>query len=95
MSRAKGGRCAERVRIGEARKKGDSVPVDSRRDNEGVGRSVRPSRDKKKTVANVQVVSEFPDVFPDDLSDISHERQVEFRIKLVSGVVSVAKTCTG
>ncbi|KAJ9564432.1 hypothetical protein OSB04_000398 [Centaurea solstitialis] len=31
----------KRVRIGEARKKGDSVPVDSGRDNERVGRSVR------------------------------------------------------
>ncbi|KAJ9538173.1 hypothetical protein OSB04_030906 [Centaurea solstitialis] len=50
---------------------------------------------RKKTVANVPVVSEFLDVFPDDLPDISQERQVEFRIKLVPGVVSVAKTCTG
>ncbi|KAJ9557864.1 hypothetical protein OSB04_012478 [Centaurea solstitialis] len=48
----------------------------------------------EKTVVNVPVVSDFPDVFPDDLPDISHERQVEFRIKLVPGVVSVAKTCT-
>ncbi|KAJ9549267.1 hypothetical protein OSB04_021810 [Centaurea solstitialis] len=51
--------------------------------------------DSRETVANVPVVGEFPDVFPDDLSDISHERQVEFRIKLIPGVVSVAKTCTG
>ncbi|KAJ9545127.1 hypothetical protein OSB04_024834 [Centaurea solstitialis] len=50
---------------------------------------------KKKTVVNVLVVSEYPDVFPDDLPDIPHERQVGFRIKLISGVVSVAKTCTG
>ena len=41
------------------------------------------------------VVSEFPDVFPDDLPDISHERQVEFRIKIVPVMVPVAKTCTG
>ncbi|KAJ9563158.1 hypothetical protein OSB04_008320 [Centaurea solstitialis] len=51
--------------------------------------------DSRETVANVPVVGEFPDVFPDDLSDISHERQVEFWIKLIPGVVSVAKTCTG
>ncbi|KAJ9566550.1 LOW QUALITY PROTEIN: hypothetical protein OSB04_002516 [Centaurea solstitialis] len=44
---------------------------------------------RKKTVANVPVVSEFLDIFPDDLPDISHERQVEFRIKLVPGVVSL------
>ncbi|KAJ9549202.1 hypothetical protein OSB04_021745 [Centaurea solstitialis] len=43
-------------------------------------------------VANVPVVSEYPDVFPDDLPDISHERQVEFQIRLIPGVVSVAET---
>ncbi|KAJ9557619.1 LOW QUALITY PROTEIN: hypothetical protein OSB04_012233, partial [Centaurea solstitialis] len=41
--------------------------------------------DSRETVASVPVVGEFPDVFPDDLSDISHERQVEFRIKLIPG----------
>ncbi|KAJ9557620.1 LOW QUALITY PROTEIN: hypothetical protein OSB04_012234 [Centaurea solstitialis] len=41
--------------------------------------------DSRETVASVPVVGEFPDVFPDDLSDISHERQVEFRIKLILG----------
>ena len=35
-----------------------------------------------------------PDVFSDDLPDISRERQVEFRIKLIMEVVSVTKTCT-
>ncbi|KAJ9541119.1 LOW QUALITY PROTEIN: hypothetical protein OSB04_027625, partial [Centaurea solstitialis] len=32
---------------------------------------------------------EFPDEFPDDLPDISHERQVEFQIELIPGVVSL------
>ncbi|KAJ9561717.1 hypothetical protein OSB04_006877 [Centaurea solstitialis] len=36
----------------------------------------------KKTVADVPVVSEYPDVFPDDLPGIPSERQVEFRIDL-------------
>ncbi|KAJ9565502.1 hypothetical protein OSB04_001468 [Centaurea solstitialis] len=46
---------------------------------------------KKKTVANVSVVSEYPDVFPDDLPGVPPERQVEFRIDLVPGVAPIAK----
>ncbi|KAJ9543326.1 hypothetical protein OSB04_023033 [Centaurea solstitialis] len=48
---------------------------------------VDDSRDeaKKKTVADVPVVSEYPDVFPDDLPSIPFERQVEFWIDLVRG----------
>ncbi|KAJ9556049.1 hypothetical protein OSB04_010663 [Centaurea solstitialis] len=46
---------------------------------------------RKKTVADVPVVSEYPDVFPDDLPGIPPERQVEFRIDLVPGAASVAK----
>ncbi|KAJ9547488.1 hypothetical protein OSB04_020031 [Centaurea solstitialis] len=46
---------------------------------------------RKKTVAEVPVVSEYPDVFPDDLPGIPPERQVEFRIELVPGATPVAK----
>ncbi|KAJ9548849.1 hypothetical protein OSB04_021392 [Centaurea solstitialis] len=46
---------------------------------------------RKKTVAEVPVVSEYPDVFPDDLPGIPPERQVEFRIDLVPGAAPVAK----
>ncbi|KAJ9538426.1 hypothetical protein OSB04_031159 [Centaurea solstitialis] len=54
---------------------------------------VDDSRDeaKKKTVADVPVVSEYPDVFPDDLPSIPFERQVEFWIDLVPGAAPVAK----
>ncbi|KAJ9561559.1 hypothetical protein OSB04_006719 [Centaurea solstitialis] len=47
---------------------------------------------KKKTVQDVPVVCEFPDVFPEDLPGIPPERQVEFRIDLVPGAAPVAKT---
>ena len=40
---------------------------------------------KKKYVADVLMVREFPHVFPDDLPGIRPERQVEFRIDLGSG----------
>src|SRR5581483_3925764 len=46
---------------------------------------------KRKTVADVPVVSEYPDVFPDDLPGVPPERQVEFRIDLVPGAAPVAK----
>ncbi|KAJ9558259.1 LOW QUALITY PROTEIN: hypothetical protein OSB04_012873 [Centaurea solstitialis] len=47
---------------------------------------------KKKTVDDVPVVCEFPDVFPEDLPGIPPERQVEFRIDLIPGAAPVAKT---
>ncbi|KAJ9556252.1 LOW QUALITY PROTEIN: hypothetical protein OSB04_010866 [Centaurea solstitialis] len=47
---------------------------------------------KKKTVRDVPVVCEFPDVFPEDLPGIPPERQVEFRIDLIPGAAPVAKT---
>ncbi|KAJ9547454.1 hypothetical protein OSB04_019997 [Centaurea solstitialis] len=45
---------------------------------------------KKKTVKDVPVVCEFPNVFPEDLPGIPPERQVEFRIDLVPGAAPVA-----
>ena len=46
----------------------------------------------KKTVKDVLIVSEFQDVFPDDLLGLPPDRQVEFRIDLVSGAAPIAKT---
>ncbi|GJW94811.1 hypothetical protein Tco_0174483 [Tanacetum coccineum] len=40
---------------------------------------------EKKSVKDVPVVNEFLDVFPEDLSGIPPERQVEFRIDLIPG----------
>lgn len=54
---------------------------------------VTDSREEKskKTVADVPVVREFPDVFPEDLPGIPPERQVEFRIDLIPGAAPIAK----
>ncbi|KAJ9554440.1 hypothetical protein OSB04_018485 [Centaurea solstitialis] len=46
---------------------------------------------KKKTVAVVPVVRDFPDVFPEDLPGVPRERQVEFGIDLIPGAAPVAK----
>ncbi|KAJ9565655.1 hypothetical protein OSB04_001621 [Centaurea solstitialis] len=40
---------------------------------------------KKKTVADVPVVRDFPDVFPEDLPGVPPERQVEIGIDLIPG----------
>ena len=48
-----------------------------------------------KVVADVPGVSEFPDVFPEELPGIPSERQVEFRIDLVPGAAPVAKLRIG
>ncbi|GJW49903.1 putative reverse transcriptase domain-containing protein [Tanacetum coccineum] len=47
---------------------------------------------EKKSVEDIPVVNEFPDVFPKDLSGIPPERQVEFRIDLIPGETPIVKT---
>ncbi|GJX64327.1 putative reverse transcriptase domain-containing protein [Tanacetum coccineum] len=46
---------------------------------------------EKKSAKDVPVVNEFLDVFPEDLSGIPPERQVEFRIDLIPGATPIAK----
>lgn len=50
------------------------------------------SKEVKKTVNDVPVVCEFPDVFPEDLPGIPPDRQVEFRIDLIPGATPIART---
>ncbi|GKE62224.1 putative reverse transcriptase domain-containing protein [Tanacetum coccineum] len=42
---------------------------------------------KEKSLEDVPMIRDFPEVFPDDLSGLLPLRQVEFRIELVLGVV--------
>lgn len=46
--------------------------------------------DGKKTVDDVPIIREFPYVFPKELSGVPPERQVKFRIDLISVVVAIA-----
>nr|GFD37979.1 putative reverse transcriptase domain-containing protein [Tanacetum cinerariifolium] len=46
---------------------------------------------KEKQVADVPVIRDFPEVFPEDLSGLSPPRQVEFRIDLIPGATPVAR----
>ncbi|GJZ63954.1 putative reverse transcriptase domain-containing protein [Tanacetum coccineum] len=50
-----------------------------------------PLLDGKKQ-EEIIVVKDFPEVFPDDLSGLSHVWKIEFRIELDPGVMPVAKT---
>ncbi|KAJ9555712.1 hypothetical protein OSB04_010326 [Centaurea solstitialis] len=49
------------------------------------------AEDRKLSVADVPVVSEFPDVFPEDLPGIPPDRQVEFGIDVMPGAAPVAR----
>ena len=45
----------------------------------------------KATVDDVPIVRDYPDVFPDNFHRVPLERQVEFKIDLVSGAALIAK----
>ncbi|KAJ9541386.1 hypothetical protein OSB04_027892 [Centaurea solstitialis] len=49
------------------------------------------TEEKKLTVTEVPVVSEYPDVFPEDLPGLPPDRQVEFGIDLVPGAAPIAR----
>lgn len=49
------------------------------------------ARKEKTAVPNVDVVREFPDVFPDDLPGNSPDHEVTFQINLVPGAIPIAK----
>ncbi|XP_057779986.1 uncharacterized protein LOC130998590 [Salvia miltiorrhiza] len=44
------------------------------------------------TVEDVEIVREFPDVFPEEIPGLPPNRQVEFTIDLVPGAAPVSKT---
>ncbi|GKG41533.1 hypothetical protein Tco_0473284, partial [Tanacetum coccineum] len=45
----------------------------------------------KKQLQDVQIVKNFPKVFPEDLPGLPPTRQVEFHIDLVPGAAPVAR----
>ncbi|XP_071928109.1 uncharacterized protein [Coffea arabica] len=46
----------------------------------------------KLKIEDVPVVSEYPDVFPDELVNLPPEREIEFEINLLPGVSPISKT---
>ncbi|KAI3772831.1 hypothetical protein L6452_04025 [Arctium lappa] len=49
------------------------------------------AKKEKKGLESVPVVSEYPEVFPEDLTTLPPDRQVEFRIDLVPGETPIAR----
>ncbi|XP_028758655.1 uncharacterized protein LOC114717613 [Neltuma alba] len=49
------------------------------------------STDKEVGIDQIDVVKEFPEVFPKKISDLSPEREVEFSIELVPGTTPISK----
>lgn len=50
------------------------------------------TRLKTKELKNIPVVSDFPDIFPEELPGLPPQRQVEFKIDLVLGATPLAKS---
>ena len=50
------------------------------------------AKKEKKSMEDIAIVREFPEVFPDDLTSLPPERQVEFQIDLVPGAAPIART---
>jgi hypothetical protein len=45
----------------------------------------------EKSLEDIHVVREFPDVFPDDLSGMPPERAIKFKIELQPGTAPISK----
>ena len=44
-----------------------------------------------KSLADIPVVCDFPDVFPDDLPGLPPDREVEFKIELLPGTAPISR----
>ncbi|KAJ9564382.1 hypothetical protein OSB04_000348 [Centaurea solstitialis] len=50
------------------------------------------SKKEKSVIETIPVVSEFPEVFPDDLTSLPPDRPIEFRIDLLPGAAPIARS---
>ncbi|GJQ89565.1 putative nucleotidyltransferase, ribonuclease H [Tanacetum coccineum] len=58
----------------------------------GITKALKSAKEDEPRLSNIFVVREFEDVFPEDLSGLPPQRQVEFRIDLVPGATPIAKS---
>nr|GEX40400.1 putative reverse transcriptase domain-containing protein [Tanacetum cinerariifolium] len=55
-------------------------------------RSLSCIKADEKKLDDIHLVRDFPEVFPDDFSGLSHVREIEFRIDLILGALLVVKS---
>ncbi|GKF62975.1 putative reverse transcriptase domain-containing protein [Tanacetum coccineum] len=53
---------------------------------------MKSAKEYEPKLSDIYVVCEFEDVFPEDLSGLPPQRQVEFRIDLIPGAIPIAKS---
>ncbi|GJT11544.1 putative reverse transcriptase domain-containing protein [Tanacetum coccineum] len=58
----------------------------------GITKALKSAKEDEPKLNDISVVREFEDVFPEDLSGLPPQRQVEFHIDLVPGVTPIAKS---
>ncbi|GJZ04244.1 putative reverse transcriptase domain-containing protein [Tanacetum coccineum] len=58
----------------------------------GIAKVLKSVKKDEPKLGNIPIVREFEDVFPEDLSGLPPQRQVEFRIDLVPGATPIAKS---
>ncbi|GJX18109.1 putative reverse transcriptase domain-containing protein [Tanacetum coccineum] len=58
----------------------------------GITKALKSAKEDEPRLSDISVVCEFKDVFPEDLSGLPPQRQVEFRIDLVPGATPIAKS---
>ncbi|GJS49974.1 putative reverse transcriptase domain-containing protein [Tanacetum coccineum] len=58
----------------------------------GITKALKSAKEDEPKLNDIPVVREFEDVFPEDLSGLPPQRQVEFRIDLVPGATPIAKS---
>ncbi|GKB90759.1 putative reverse transcriptase domain-containing protein [Tanacetum coccineum] len=58
----------------------------------GITKALKSAKEDEPKLNDISVVREFKDVFPEDLSGLPPQRQVEFRIDLVPGATPIAKS---
>ncbi|GKB58983.1 putative reverse transcriptase domain-containing protein [Tanacetum coccineum] len=57
-----------------------------------ITKALKSAKEDEPRLSDISVVCEFEDVFPEDLSGLPLQRQVEFRIDLVPGATPIAKS---
>ncbi|GKA08458.1 putative reverse transcriptase domain-containing protein [Tanacetum coccineum] len=58
----------------------------------GIAKALKSVKEDEPKLGDISVVRDFKDVFPEDLSGLPPQRQVEFRIDLVPGATPIAKS---